>query len=751
MSIHENLGNLPESKEPEKSVDKSCDNIEIVMEPLDEKVEKPKGIHAASSRCRYLSQRKFIAAATHRKNMMKYAINHNNNKNNNTKECLQSMIKAGKQNHYREDINKKLDRLRRTVEPHKMGKPQQKSFGLQNSVKSNTTTELKKLQETRLNLWQDNGQYNPLNATEYIEFKINEVIKKEEPKSGLNLSEIVSKISYEVASGKITNVEDVIGKLRLAYEDNSKFTNANKKYVSWLNFEDDTCKPVLKISNEKMAIINKWYNECNLILDVEDTNVSIPESIPVQDLSGILFNEINCKYKDEYLNNYLPMVINNLISNYNIKNFEKKFFTKDNGLSYGMVNQVLQYSLSGSSAAAFSSGSSSSATNYTNIYSSLGVNIPDNLSGIVHSDAKINNIGLPAAVGTYKVSNPGLRSEPDLPQIGTTYHINSSGIHGANTSTCENVDSYNTFKNVTSKPLEDNDNKSKLIYHSYNEDYNALDPEFASNVLNLETLGIVNNVEVQKKFTNIVVILNTKFLQTLFILNPESLDTNILNNNTEFGFIKLFSINTLNNDVIKFISNEFNKAQFDNVDELNQKLQVTSQYIDFSLKHTPETDATTEESIVKKYIQSSFTIDNDINNKMKASVLHDTIVNSKVVTIEKSRLNGFKNRLSTYLKNLGLEKKRYNDGYYYYGIKPKKAFSENARPNITYEEYILERNKPFEKPNTDCDDYMMLPHKFVKEHYDKIYNNGNNIKLKNEEFKKLGTSTPFVDFPINNI
>ena len=115
MSIHENLVNFPENKEPEKSVDKSCENIEIAMEPLDEKVEKSKGIHAASPRCRYLSPRKFIAAATHRKNMMKYAINDNKNKNNNTKECLQSMIRAGRQDNYREDINKKLDRLRRTV------------------------------------------------------------------------------------------------------------------------------------------------------------------------------------------------------------------------------------------------------------------------------------------------------------------------------------------------------------------------------------------------------------------------------------------------------------------------------------------------------------------------------------------------------------------------------------------------------------------------------------------------------------
>lgn len=43
---------------------------------------------------------------------------------------------------------------------------------------------------------------------------------------------------------------------------------------------------------------------------------------------------------------------------------------------------------------------------------------------------------------------------------------------------------------------------------------------------------------------------------------------------------------------------------------------------------------------------------------MKAFILLDNIIS-----------NSFKNRLSRYLKDLGLLKKRYNDGYYnYYGI-----------------------------------------------------------------------------------
>jgi arginine repressor len=39
-----------------------------------------------------------------------------------------------------------------------------------------------------------------------------------------------------------------------------------------------------------------------------------------------------------------------------------------------------------------------------------------------------------------------------------------------------------------------------------------------------------------------------------------------------------------------------------------------------------------------------------------------------MLVIQRDKLAGFKNRLSQYLKEIGLNKKRYNDGYYYYGI-----------------------------------------------------------------------------------
>ena len=51
---------------------------------------------------------------------------------------------------------------------------------------------------------------------------------------------------------------------------------------------------------------------------------------------------------------------------------------------------------------------------------------------------------------------------------------------------------------------------------------------------------------------------------------------------------------------------------------------------------------------------------------------------------DQSKLGGFKNRLSKYLKDLGLEKKRFNDGYYYYGIKVKN----NGPTSVSYEPLV---------------------------------------------------------------
>ena len=156
----------------------------------------------------------------------------------------------------------------------------------------------------------------------------------------------------------------------------------------------------------------------------------------------------------------------------------------------------------------------------------------------------------------------------------------------------------------------------------------------------------------------------------------------IIKNHSEFGFIKLFGIKTNNKDIINFIHREFNKVNFNDIDEVNKKLIVTSQYIDFSNKHNDSNNiASSEENQVKKFLHNNYTIDDDINHKMKASTLYDIIINSNVIKIDNDKISGFRTRLSKYLKDIGLQKKRYNDGFYYFGIVEKEY---NASWDLRY-------------------------------------------------------------------
>jgi hypothetical protein len=55
----------------------------------------------------------------------------------------------------------------------------------------------------------------------------------------------------------------------------------------------------------KNNMLKKWYEDCNLILDIEKTDVLIPEKINIHDISDILFNELNYSSKHEYIHQYL--------------------------------------------------------------------------------------------------------------------------------------------------------------------------------------------------------------------------------------------------------------------------------------------------------------------------------------------------------------------------------------------------------------------------------------------------------------
>ena len=80
-----------------------------------------------------------------------------------------------------------------------------------------------------------------------------------------------------------------------------------------INFEDDTFRPVIKINEKYLNIIKKWYDTCNQLIDIEDTNIIIPKEINIDDISMILFKNMNYKHKDTFINEYVPKMLNYIV------------------------------------------------------------------------------------------------------------------------------------------------------------------------------------------------------------------------------------------------------------------------------------------------------------------------------------------------------------------------------------------------------------------------------------------------------
>jgi hypothetical protein len=558
------------------------------------------------------------------------------------------------------------------------------SFGNFMSPEPPVSSEQIPLQEARI--FVDKFQISPRDFTPDIMRYQNipqPIIEK--PKE-VNLAEIVATTLQDVLAGKLTTVENVIGKLRTYFEEKSVFTNSKKRNIILLNFEDDTMRPVLKIDDKYMNIIEQWYSDCELLIDIEETNMSIPEVITIQDLSGILYQDINYKFKDEYLNSYMPLVINNIISERSAKCLEKKYFKKP------VENRNLSIKKSSIELIGYNDSQNLQNKQHIttdNVLSVMGIVIPENI--------------LPDTLKPNSVSNKPLNNLMNLPDVGNRIvpEILLKKHILADIRKIEFVDNniyIYPFNEIES--LKFNDKIENNIV-SYNLEYNVLYPNFAENCLILDDIESDEQSK-ESSLSSIYVLMNDKFLQTITILEPNADIIHIIKNHPEFGFIKLFGIETNNKDIISFVEREFNKLQFNDIEEINKKLLVTSQYIDFSNKHNDSNNiVSSEENQVKKFLNSKYNIDNDINNKMKASTLYDLIINSNVVKIDNDKVSGFRTRLSKYLKDIGLQKKRYNDGFYYYGIveKDRSAFTSSSghtrgdKVHISLEELQKRRNE----------------------------------------------------------
>jgi len=461
------------------------------------------------------------------------------------------------------------------------------------------------------------------------------------------LSEVLKNIVEDDKQNHSHCIDDIFTKIRILYDAATVPIDSNKlqNRIIFINHEDDTIIPALKIDDLYMQYIFSWYEMCNLILDIEETDIYLPISFTKDDFKKILFQTLHYKYKDEFLNVFIPTSINDFFTQKKMASLRQQILNDPppyitcSQLNYVNKQKKVQQQ---------QQDDDLDCVNSKKLID-LGIVIPKNLTSI-KEETKTSGDRLEIKSFMNNYSTPALKNNNNIPE----YKINHHSILPFNslfTQNCEIVTS------------------------------------------NFENKVTDNNL--------VLVLMNIKYLQTITIKKANTDILHIVKNYPEFGFIQLFALFTNNEDIIEFIQNEYNQIQFDDVDEINKKLLVTSQYIDYSIKHETVNMVTmSEESTVKKFIQKNFILDDNIENKMKASSIYNIIIESKCVHVEKERLNGFKNRLSKYFKDLKLKKKRYNNGYYYYGIRVINYSTDyKSEINREFNQYLLERDNMFvEKP-----------------------------------------------------
>jgi len=423
--------------------------------------------------------------------------------------------------------------------------------------------------------------------------------------------------------------------------------------VVLINFEDDTFRPVIKINEKYINIIKKWYDTCNQLIDIEDTNIIIPKEINIDDISMILFKNMNYKHKDTFINEYVPKMLNYIVLQNNIFDIERL-------MSISVLTTTAKVSIK-----------------KTQTLDDLGIKIPHNIDYkdeyFYTKNKKICNYSI----------KKDLKQDPKISE--STEKIDKEDIQEIT----KIEEKYSIIQYMNEDGLT-----------AYNNDVYGLGNYFSLEEINIKECDKEKkNKEELTKFKLIIVLINVinpLFFQTVTVIDPDLDTLTSIFEYSEYGFIELFSIKTDNDEIEVFINKHYNGNIFNNSTEINQSLVSTSQFIEFSNnKQNDNKQLLEEEKSVKYYLNTFYNITNNIDNKIKAKVLYDILTKEKLCVIDKTKLAGFKNRLSNYLKELNLQKKRYSDGYYYYGIVKKTLVKENKKELKNITDIIEERNNLF--------------------------------------------------------
>ena len=224
----------------------------------------------------------------------------------------------------------------------------------------------------------------------------------------------------------------------------------------------------------------------------------------------------------------------------------------------------------------------------------------------------------------------------------------------------------NDINNSNHKYLKDfygnqipNDKKDEVLidyqnFIEYNKKINEISFKYTGKI-NTE-YDINEKVDVYQNKYNKILVYNENSQMSFIIDNPDKYDLQLLESNI-CGYKKYFEFENdeIDSNINITLISLFHKKYFDDEKSLIDKINLFKEL--FNIDDTLKRD-------VKTFISCNYNITNDINDKMKASELFNEIY--KFLKIEE-KIN-IRNKLTNFLLDIGLKKKRYNDGIYYYGL-----------------------------------------------------------------------------------
>ncbi len=171
--------------------------------------------------------------------------------------------------------------------------------------------------------------------------------------------------------------------------------------------------------------------------------------------------------------------------------------------------------------------------------------------------------------------------------------------------------------------------------------------------------------------SNVYIVYNTIYNISLVI--DETVTKNIDQLNKffpEFILVKTINDTLITNSKDKLLQ-LFHKVSFNTLTDVTNKIDAFYKLYDIPIDINSKDIK--EKKRVKDFLDWNYVLSTDVDKKMKANDLYKEVINHLCISIDDSA--AFKKRLAGYLLEFNLQKKRYSDAYYYYGIEKKEVSS----------------------------------------------------------------------------